>query len=173
MVRSVLAGELEQVVELLAESHDVTEQSHAALEGQGGQGHAPAVVDLAHHEVGVGAGPVEEDLVELRGPGQLPDGPDLDAGLVHGDEEVGEPPMARRLGVGAAEDEAPVGPLGVRGPDLLARDHPLVVLEDRLGLDVGEVGAGVGLGVALAPQLGPPADGIEEPRSSARRCRRR
>ena len=53
-------------------------------------------------------------------------------------------------------------PLGVGGPDLLARDDPVVAVEDRLGLDVGEVRAGVGLGVALAPQLGPPPDGVEE-----------
>ena len=66
------------------------------------------------------------------------------------------------VGVGAAHHEAPVRPLGVGGPHLLAGDDPLVAVEHGLGLHVGEVGAGVGLGVALAPQLGARADGVEE-----------
>ena len=40
--------------------------------------------------VGVGAGVVEEDLVELRRAGELADRPDLDAGLLHRDEQVGQ-----------------------------------------------------------------------------------
>ena len=83
--------------------------------------------------------------------------------LVHGDEKIGEPLVPRRLGVGATHHEAPVAPLGVGGPHLLARHHPLVAVEHGPGLHVGEVRAGVGLGVALAPQLDPPADGVEEP----------
>ena len=55
------------------------------------------------------------------------------------------------VGVGAADHEAPVGPGGQRGPHLLAVDDPLVAVEVGLGLHVGQVGAGVGLGVALAP----------------------
>ena len=61
--------------------------------------------------------------------------------------------MALRVGVGAADDEAPVGPLGPRGPHLLAVDHPLAALEARARLHVREVRARVRLRVALAPDL--------------------
>ena len=40
------------------------------------------------------------------------DRPDLDAGLVHRHQQVGEAPVALRLRVGARQHEAPVGPLG-------------------------------------------------------------
>jgi hypothetical protein len=40
-----------------------------------------------------------------------------------------------------------------RRPDLLAVDHPLVAVELGLAAEVAEVGAGVGLAVALAPQV--------------------
>src|SRR3546814_2538663 len=57
-------------------------------------------------------------------------------------------------GVGAGQQEAPVGPVGLAGPDLLAVDHPRAVVHRGAGLDVGEVGARSGLAVALAPELG-------------------
>ncbi len=71
--------------------------------------------------------------------------------------------MLRRVPVRPAEHEAPVGPLRERRPHLLTRDHPLVSVAHRAGLHVGEVGAGVRLGVALAPDLGAGEDPGEEP----------
>ena len=68
-----------------------------------------------------------------------------------------------RLGIGAAHDEAPVGAVRQRGPHLLTGDHPLVAVEHRTGLDVREVGTGVRLGEALAPQLLDRLDLREEP----------
>ena len=70
-----------------------------------------------------------------------------------GHNRYGEAVMRRRLGIGAAHDEAPVGAVRERRPHLLAGDHPLVAVEHGAGLDVREVAAGVGLGEALAPQL--------------------
>ena len=67
----VLLGQRHDPVELAPEAQLVAEQGHAALEGQGGEGHPPAVAHLAHDVVGRGAGPVEEHLVELGGPGEL------------------------------------------------------------------------------------------------------
>ena len=60
--------------------------------------------------------------------------------------------LARRIGAHQAED--PVGVLGVRGPGLLAV-HDEVALAVVLGaeLERGQIAAGVGLGVALAPDL--------------------
>src|SRR4051812_44612160 len=43
--------------------------------------------------------------------------------------------------------------MGERGPHLLAVEHVVVTLEPGPGGDVGQVRAGPGLGVALAPQL--------------------
>ena len=45
-----------------------------------------------------------------------------------------------------------------RSPHFLTGDHPFVAVENGAGLDVGEIGAGVGLGIALAPDLGPAQD---------------
>ena len=67
-----------------------------------------------------------------------------------------------RSRLGAAHHEAPVGLVGQRRPHLLAGHHPLVAVELGLGLHVGQVAAGVGLGVALAPQLLAGHDGREE-----------
>ena len=49
------------------------------------------------------------------------------------------------------EAEDPVGVLAERRPGLLAVDHPVVAVADGGGAQRGEVGAGVGLGEALAP----------------------
>ena len=120
-------------VELADESELVPEQGHPPFEGQGGERHPPSLA-LGADDVGaVGAGPVEEDLVELTRLGQLHDGAHLDAGLVHGDQQVGEPLVALRLGIGAADDEAPVGLVRQRGPHLLAGDDPLVAVAARRG----------------------------------------
>ena len=56
---------------------------------------------------------------------------------------------ARRVGADQAED--PVGVLAERRPGLLAVDDPVVAVADGGGAQRGQVGAGVGLGEALAP----------------------
>ena len=57
-------------------------------------------------------------------------------------------------GVGAAERRSTSRTsLRQRGPDLLPGDDPLVAVEPARVVHVGQVGAGVGLGVALAPEL--------------------
>ena len=82
-------------------------------------------------------------------------GPDLDAVLAQRHEEVGDAPvLGLRVAVGAGQHEHPVGPVGERGPDLLAGDAPVVAVGLGPGRHVGQVGAGVGLAVALRPQLG-------------------
>ncbi len=61
--------------------------------------------------------------------------------------------MAGRAAIRAAEDEAPIGPVRERRPDLLTGDHPLVSVALGACLHVGEVGAGVRLRVPLAPHV--------------------
>ena len=101
---------------------------------------------------------LEEDLGEPGLPVELGDGPDGHARGVHGDEEVGEAPVALGVGVGAEQAEDPVGegaaaehhvfcPFRTQAP----RRHR----RRQLGpaADGGQVAAGVGLGPALAPDL--------------------
>ena len=93
----------------------------------------------------------EEDLVELPGPVGLHDGPNLDPVLLHGDQEVRDALVLAGVGVGAGQQEDVVGVLGLGGPHLLAVDDPLVAVQLGLGLERGEIRAGLRFGEALAP----------------------
>ena len=55
--------------------------------------------------------------------------------------------------VGAHQQEHLVGEVGAGGPDLRAVDDVVIAVEHGLGLQAREVGAGVRLGVALAPDV--------------------
>src|SRR5581483_5602332 len=48
-------------------------------------------------------------------------------------------------------------------PHLLAVDDPFVAVETGLGLDIGQIGSGAGLGVALTPEFGDVANAGQEP----------
>ena len=62
--------------------------------------------------------------------------------------------MLRRLGLGAGQQDPEPGLVGVAGPDLLARDHPLVAVERRPGcVSDARSRAGAGLAEQLAPDL--------------------
>ena len=113
----------------------------------------PAVVLVADEVLGRQAHVGEEHLVEGVGAGHLHDRADLDAGRVHRADEVGDALVLRHIGVGAGDEDAELGEVGQRGPDLLAVDHVLVAVADRPGAEVGEVGAGAGLAEQLAPDL--------------------
>ena len=78
---------------------------------------------------------------------------DLDARLVHRHQQVGQALVALRARLGAGDDEAPVGRCASDVHTFWPLITPLVAVEARRGGDGGEVGAGAGLGVALAPQL--------------------
>ena len=73
--------------------------------------------------------------------------------LLHVHQEVGEALVLGGVGVGAGDEHAPLRELGEGRPDLLPGDDPFVAVLDRAGLQRGEVGAGLGLGEALAPDL--------------------
>src|SRR4029453_19511928 len=66
-------------------------------------------------------------------------------------------------GIGPGQADAPVGELGVGGPDLLAGDPPAPVDPCGRGAQAGEVAAGVGLAEQLAEQ----GAGVEDPRQPA------
>ena len=71
-----------------------------------------------------------------------------------GSTNIVSPRCLGTSGIGAREQQPVGGVLGVRGPDLLARDGPAAVVV-ALGarLDAGEVGARGGLGEQLAPDV--------------------
>ena len=161
--RSARAGELEHVVELALEAHLLRERRHAALEPEQTHRDAPAVVDLADDERRLGAGVVEEHLVELTAARGLHDGSHLDAGLLHRHQQERQALVARRLRVGARDHEAPVRHVRQRRPHLLAVHHPLVAVAVRARRHVGEVGARVRFAVALAPTLVAAQDAGQEP----------
>ena len=112
----------------------------------------PSPTSLRRSESGT-ADVGEVDLVELGVAGHLAQRPDLDAGGVHVDHEVGEALVLLGLGIGAGEDHAEAGGVGQGRPDLLAVEDPLVAVALGPGRQAGHVGSGAGLGEQLAPDL--------------------
>ncbi len=151
------------MVELALEADLLRERRHPAFEAEERHRDPPTLAHLADDEIGAGARAVEEHLVELSPAGDLHDRPDLHTGLFHRHEQEREPRVASRRRVRARDHEAPVGHVCQRRPDLLAREHPLVTVERGAGLHRGEIRAGVGLAVALAPSLLTPQDRRKEP----------
>ena len=120
---------------------------------QRGERHPPPLAGLAE-ALAVGDADVGEvHLVELGVARHLPQRPDLDAGGVHVDDEVGQALVLGNVGVGAGEQQAPAGHVGECRPDLLAVDHPLVAVAHRPGRQRGEIRARTGLAEHLAPDL--------------------
>ena len=61
--------------------------------------------------------------------------------------------MLWRVGVGAHQEKAPIGEMGARGPHLLPIDDEMITQVYGTGTQAGEIAAGIGLRIALAPQL--------------------
>ena len=147
------------------------------LVAEGAHGHHPALALAAQAAVDRDHGVAEVDLVEHLLAGHVPDGPDLDARGLHVDDEGGDAlvlgPALDGRGVGAEQEEAPLGQVGGRDPDLLAVDHVVVAVADGGGAQVGQVVAGVGLGEPLAPVVVGVEDRRQPAAPSAPRCPRR
>ena len=56
-------------------------------------------------------------------------------------------------GVGPGNDDAAVGDMGQRGPDLLSVDDPLIAITNGSHLQAGDIGPGARFGEHLAPDL--------------------
>ena len=61
--------------------------------------------------------------------------------------------MLRGIGIGAHQENAPVGILTQAGPDFLAVNQEIVPVQHRLRLQRRQVGSGIGLRKSLAPDL--------------------
>src|SRR5439155_11796943 len=153
-LRVVLTRRRDHVVEL--DPHGDGEPRGAdALVTERAHGHLPALPLLAQPVLDGHPGAGEEDLVEQRVTRDLADGTALDARHLHVDDQGGDPLVLGaaldRGGVGAHEEQAPLGDVGRADPDLLTVEHVLVAVADRGRPQVGEVAAGLGLAEALAP----------------------
>ena len=127
------------------------------------QADGPPVADVSEPEGVRRADIREEHLAEAGAPVRLPQGPDVDAGAVHVDDEHGEAAVFRHGGVGPGQHEAEVRVAGSAGPDLLPVDHPLGALRGRSGSNAGEVGARSRLAEELAPVVLAGEDAAQEP----------
>ncbi len=117
----------------------------------------PPLAGGADHVLDGDLDALEADLTELLG-----DAADhlqrtlLDARLVHGADERRDPAVPFGFRVGAGQHQAPVGHIGVAGPDLVpVEDVVLAVLVEHGGSGQRrQVRARAGFGEALAPALG-------------------
>ena len=116
-------------------------------------GNAPALIEAAEHVGLRHAHLVEEFLGEFGVAFEGLDRPHGNAGRMHIDEQHGDAGMARfRLGIGAHQREHPIGVMAVGGPHLMAVDDEVIAVEHGACGQAGEIGAGAGLGIALAPR---------------------
>ncbi len=126
---------------------------HLALTRQGGVGDPPAVADgpdplgVGHHR------PVEEHLVEVDLAADVAQGPHLDPGGVHIEEEVGDPLALGHVGIGAGEQHRPVGEVRPGVPHLLPGQPPAVTVRLRPRRQRRQVRSRPGLAEQLAPHL--------------------
>ena len=116
--------------------------------------HVPAPADLAHHVLEGNAHAVEEHLVEPVLARHLLQRPDLDPGRLHVDQQEGDAVvLAPGVGIGAHDQDAPIGVLREAGPDLLTGDDDRVFFDLAARAQRREVGAGARLGEALTPDV--------------------
>src|SRR6266700_3767021 len=146
-----LGGELLDAADALLGDADAG--NAGALVAEQELGVIPALVLLAHQVLDRHLDVVEEDLVDLMAAVDGLDRPHRDALALHVDQDEGDAGLLLRRRIGAAEAEDHVGVLRQRCPGLLAVDDIFVALALGLGLERGEVGAGAGLGEALAPPV--------------------
>ena len=144
----------DQPIELALEDDLHSGAERGALMHQGSDGDVPAIAHLAEHIFSGHADIAEEQLAEFALAGHLPQRPDFDAGRFHVHQDVSESFVFRGIRIGAGEERAPIGCPAVTGPNFLAVDDVVIAVELRFGADVGEIGAGVGLGESLAPDFG-------------------
>jgi hypothetical protein len=100
---------------------------------------------LGHPHVG------EEHLVEIALHGHVDQRPDLDARGVHPEQQETDAAVLGGVGLGANQAEDPVGQMRGAGPDLLTIDDPLIAIEHSTGAQAGQIAAGAGFGIPLAP----------------------
>ena len=130
-LRRIFFASAEQPIEALLAAGGRAE--HVALVEQRRVGDHPSFIQLGDEIFARDVDVVEENLVEALVAGHLHQRAHGDAGSFHIDQNVGNPAMLGRLGIGAHQAEHPVGILRARGPDLLAVDDELVAMDFGAG----------------------------------------
>ncbi len=100
----------------------------------------PAAAGLAEDAVGGDPAVGQEDVVDLLAAERL-DAADLDPLGVGRDRDHRQPVVLGAAAVGAGDDEDVVGEVGGADPGLLAVQHVVAVVGDRLAGEVADVGA--------------------------------
>ena len=116
-------------------------------------GVGPALVLLADAVLDRHSHVVEAHLVDLVVAVDGDDGAQADAGALHVDQQERDSGLLLAPGRGAHQAEDHVGVLGQGGPDLRPVDHVMAAVAHCSRGERGEVGAGVGFGIALAPPV--------------------
>ena len=114
-------------------------------------GDGPALALLANKIGLVRFNVVEKCLAERRRAADQLDRAGGYTGARHVEQDEADALVLAAAVIGAHQAENPVGLVGVTGPDFLAVDQVVITLVLGPGGQAGEVGARVGLGVALAP----------------------
>ena len=153
IVELAAAGQVEQLADRDLERPRERKSEGRPLVHERRHRHLPALSGPADHVFGGDLDVGEEDLVELGLPRDLCQRPHLDTRRVHVDEEIRQPLVPRSIRVAQRDEDAPVGEVCVRRPDLLAVDHIPSILELGACPHRCEVGARTRLGEALAPDL--------------------
>ena len=131
---------------------DRTGRRERPLVGERPSCDGPAAADLADDVLVRDPSVGQEHLVERCVIVHLPDRADLDARLVHVEQEVGHPGVLRCIPVGTGDEDRHVGMVGRRVPHLLAVDDPLIAVAYGGRLQARQIRAGAGLAEQLAPR---------------------
>ncbi len=122
----------------------------APLESENRHCDLPAVARIADQVAVIDFRVGEKDLAELPAASHLLDAPDLDARLLHVDEEKTDAPVRLGARIRAREKEALLRIVRAARPGFLSAEYPLAVSPLRLCSQSGEVAARVGLAETLA-----------------------
>ena len=125
----------------------------AALLCQRRVGNRPALSRRPDHRVRRHLDVVEEHLVEVGGSGQFAQRPDRDARRGHIQDESADALVLGRVGIGAGQQIAEVGPVAVGGPHLLAGHDVAVGTANRPSAKCRQVAARARFAEELAPEL--------------------
>ena len=106
--------------------------AEATLEGQGGECSPPSVTDRTNDEGARNASTTEEDLVERCVVVHLSKGAYLDTGLVHWQDEVGQPPVFGNTPVGPRQQHAEISMMPRWCSTLSVRRAPIPLHQARL-----------------------------------------
>jgi hypothetical protein len=142
--------------------HLLAERRHATLGFEQAHRDFPAFAGVADDMRGIGNRLVEEHFVEFRAAAELADRPDVDAFLLQRQQQKAQALVAARARLAARQHEDPFGFVRQRSPDFLSRHTPRTILDlPATRLHVGQIRAGIRLGITLRPEL-PTGDDLRQ-----------